>query len=178
MRKLSIITLVVLVIALGSGILYFQKRGAFQDPEIKVTTAPAYVIAGKNYKGKMTNKAFGELFNSAEKLVAEKKIKGTVAGIFYNNPENATDIIESFVGVIMNDTNEVLPEGYTKKYLPSRKVVEARVANLYGSPLIYPKVDDYAKEHNIKLLNIPALEVYPPTKEVYVQVPIDTAVQK
>jgi GyrI-like small molecule binding domain len=172
MRKVSIIILLVLVVLLGTGIIYFYKKGAFHEPDIKVTTSPAYTIAGVAYEGKMTSKEFGKLFNDAEWMIEKKKLKGTVCGIFYDNPEDASSVIKAFIGVILNDTNQVLPPGYSKRNLAARKVIEAHVKNLYGSPLIYPKINDYAEEHQIKLSQVPSLEVYPPTKEVFVQVPI------
>lgn len=171
-RKFSIAALAVLVIVFGTGIIYFLKRGAFKDPEIKVTEAPAYVVAGTLFKGRVTGKEFGRLFDEADKLVAEKKIAGRTCGIFYNMPESASEEQEAFVGVLMDDTTQTLPEGYSKRYLPARKVLEGRVDNFIGSPLIYPKLEEYAEEHNIKISTIPAIEIYLPTKEMYVQVPV------
>jgi hypothetical protein len=157
---------------LGTGLIYYFKKGAFQEPELKVTEAPAYTIAGVPFKGKATSKEFGKLFNEADKVVEQKKLNGTVCGIFYNNPEEASDEIDAFVGIIISDTTQSLPENYSKRSLPARKVIEARIDNIYGSPLIYPKIEDYAEEHHIQSKQVPALEIYPATKEVIVQVPV------
>src|SRR6478735_1443455 len=118
MRKLSIAILAVLAILVGTGIIYYFKQGAFKDPEIKISTSPAYVIAGVPFKGKMSSKEFGKLFNDAEKFIEDKKLVGTVCRIFYNNPSDASEVQEAFVGVIMNDSSQALPQGYSKRKLP------------------------------------------------------------
>lgn len=175
MRRFSVITLVVLAILFIFGIVFYNKMGAFEDPEVKVITVPAYVVAGTPFKGKAATKEFGKLFNEADKLVEEKKLSGQVCGIFYTDPNHGNEETEAFVGVILSDTAQTLPEGYSKRYLPSRKVIQAHIANGIGSPVIYPKIEDYAKEHKISYKTIPALEIYPSPKEVFVQVPVDSA---
>lgn len=177
MRKFSVTSLTVLTVLFVFGIIFYYRSGAFEEPEIKVMSAPSYTIAGTFYKGKPQSREFGKLFNEADKLVEQKKLSGTVCGVYYTNPENGNEETEAFIGIILSDTSQPLPQEYTRRYLPARQVIQAHVANGVGSPLVYPKIEDFAKEKKIAYKPIPALEIYPSSREVFVQVPVDGAVK-
>lgn len=173
MRKLSIITLAVLAVLLCIGVFYYYKLGGFNPPEIKIINAPSYIIAGKPYVGKMTTKEFAALFTEAEVLVEKKELEGLVCGIFYNNPEKENDTIDAFIGLIIKDSTKTLPVGYSYRYLKGRKIVQAHIkSHLLVSPSIYTDIQDFAKEKNIELLHVPALEIYLGTKELFIEIPV------
>jgi hypothetical protein len=173
MRKLSIISLAIVVILFFAGLFYYYKLGGFNPPDIKITNAPQYIIAGKPYKGKMTTKEFGMLFSDAEKLVEKKELEGVVCGVFYNNPEKENDTIDAFVGLVVKDSIEVLPSGYSYRFVKARKVVQAHIkSHLLVSPSIYIDIQDFAKENNVELTHVPAVEIYPSNKELLIEVPL------
>ena len=173
MRKISIITLGLLAILFFVGLFFYARYGGFNDPEIKITTVPVCTIAGKAYSGKMTSKEFGQLFEVAEKLVKEGKVKGDIAGIFYTNPQKDTATIEAFIGVLLKDSLQDLPEDYAIRTVAERKVVQAHIkAHVLVSPFVYPDIEEFAKENNIELAHVPAVEIYPSTEEMFIQVPV------
>lgn len=172
MKKSTKVILVVLAVIFFTAVFFYYKLGGFRDPEIKLAEAPAYVIAGKPYKGKMTSKEFGKLFEESENYLANKTLKGRSCGVFYNNPEKETDTIDAFVGILLDDETQKIPQGYTLKNIPARKIVRAHIeAHILVSPFIYPDIDDFAKEKNITLQHVPALEIYPSREEMIIEVP-------
>lgn len=173
MRKISIITLGLLAILFFVGLFFYARYGGFNDPEIKTITVPEYKIIGKEYTGKMTAKEFGQLFEAAEKMLKEGKVKGDVAGVFYTNPQKESDTVQAFVGVLLKDSLQVLPEGYTIRTVAERKVIQAHIkAHVLVSPFVYPDIEEFAKENNIVLTHVPAVEIYPSTEEMFIQVPV------
>lgn len=173
MRKASKITLIVLALIFVVGIFFYHRLGGFNEPELTIAQAPEYTVAGKAYKGKMTGKEFGSHFEEAEKHLKNNVLAGTVAGVFYNNPEKSNDTIDAFVGIILSDTLRQLPEGYSKRKIPARKVVRAHIkSHLLVSPFIYPDMEEYAEEQKSELLHVPALEIYPGEKEMIIEMPV------
>lgn len=174
MKKSSKITLIVLGIIFIVGLFFYYRLGGFNKPEITMVVAPAYQIAGKPYTGKMTTKEFGSLFKEAETHIEKKNLEGRVSGIFYTKPEKENDTIAAFVGVILNDTLQKLPEGYTLKVIPERKIIRATIhAHILVSPFIYPDIEDYAKEQKVELLHVPAVEIYLSNSEMIIEVPVN-----
>jgi hypothetical protein len=173
MKKSSKITLIVLGIIFIVGLFFYYRLGGFNKPEITMVQAPAYHVAGKSYKGKMTTKEFGTLFKEAETFVEKKELAGRVSGIFYSKPEKENDTITAFVGVILDDPTQKLPVGYTIKEIPARKIIRATIhAHILVSPFIYPDIEDYAGEQKVELLHVPAVEIYISNSEMIIEVPV------
>src|SRR5687767_3758880 len=105
-RKVLLITATVLFLA---GFITYYKLGGFNKPKLSVYMAPDYIIAGRHYKGKMNDKAFGHTFTEVEEAIGNKSLNGTLCGVFYNNPQNAKDSIDAFIGVIVPARTDKLP---------------------------------------------------------------------
>jgi hypothetical protein len=173
MRKASKIILIVLAILFVIGFYYYHKLGGFNEPEITVAEAPGYVVVGKPYQGKMTSKELGNLFEEAETYLEKKTLRGTSAGVFYSNPEKENDTIKAFVGVILSDTSQALPQGYEKRSIPARKILRAHIkSHLLVAPFIYPKLEEQAKLKKVELLHVPSIEMYPSDMEMIIEVPV------
>lgn len=174
MRKASIITLGLLGVLFLIGLFFYNKFGGFNLPEIKVITSEKCMIVGKEYSGKLTSKEFGKLFENAEAFIKEGKLKGQIGGIFYSSPEKTSDSIIAFIGVVVKDSLNDLPDGYSLRTLDSRKVIQAHIkAHILVAPDIYPDIEEYAKENKIKSLKVPALEIYPSNEEMFIEVPVE-----
>jgi len=176
MRKASKITLIALAILFIIGLYYYHKLGGFNEPEIKIAHASAYVVAGKPYVGKMMgqgSKEFGQLFNEADKYIEDKILTGVSVGVFYNNPRKENDTITAFVGVILKDTLQKLPNGYVYRRIPARKIVRAHIkSHMLVAPFIYPDIEEFAKLQKVELIYNPYLEMYPGDKEMIIEVPV------
>jgi hypothetical protein len=77
-----------------------------------------------------------------------------------------------FVGAILKDTNQTLPEGYTKRYIPARKVIQAYIKDARVAPQIYPDIFEFADSAKINVVMKEYLEIYYPSKESYIEVPV------
>jgi effector-binding domain-containing protein len=173
MRKLSIVSLVGLLILFGFMIFYYYKIGGFESAEMKTMNSPDYVIAGKQFNNKMNSKELGQLFNEVEAVIKKEKRNAKLCGIFYNHPNDINDTIKGFVGMILIDTAQKIPAGYSIKKIPSRKVLQAYVKSVYSAPQVYDQIEDYAEEKNLKLdFSSGYLEIYPTTNDMFVEVAV------
>ncbi|MFN3402884.1 MAG: GyrI-like domain-containing protein [Cytophagaceae bacterium] len=163
-----------LIAFLVAGVILYAWLGGFKDPAITVVDAGPYYVAGKKFHSRLNDKALGNFFNEAEELGSKAYPDGTVAGIFYNEPVKPTDTISAFIGIAFSAKPDSLPENYSLDSLPARRVVEARIESHYlVVPVnIYAKIQEYAKQQNMKLQMTPALELYPGENKLVVQVPV------
>jgi hypothetical protein len=169
------IGLVFAVIIIGSAVYLYSKLGGFSKTTMSVVSSPEYIIAGKPYKGTMKSPAFGRLFQEADTFIIKNKLKDKawVCGIFYNNPLKDKDTLIAFIGVVVKDTLGTISHGYSYRRIEPRKVIRANIkAHYLFAPSIYPEIEDYAKENNIQLKQVPSIEIYPSEDEVVVEVPV------
>jgi hypothetical protein len=174
MRKASIITLAVLTILFFVGLFYFYKLGGFNETEIKVINVPESKMLGKQYKGQMGAKGYGRLFEESEELLKKGKVKGDIAALFFNNPKKGTDTADVFIGIILKDSLHNIPEGFSLRKIPGRKVLQAHIqADILIAPFVFPDLEEYAKENNIVLKQNLTLEIYPGRDDMYIQIPVE-----
>lgn len=149
-RKFPLIIGVLLAVGFG----VYGYLGGFNQVKIVSTTSKPTFVAGKYFAGGMKDKAFGNYFQEAAKLLEEKKIAGHLGNIYYNNPEETHDSIRAFVGVIVADSLVKLPPGYElRKWEGGQPVLQASVnAHFFLSPgKLYPGLFEHAKQNNLKL---------------------------
>jgi effector-binding domain-containing protein len=170
MRRIWL-TLAFVILVLG--VFLYTYFGGFEDPVITVTNSKSFTIAGFSYEGQMNDKAFGNNFRKADSLVNNKIVTGKVAGYFYNQPKQGEDKIKAFVGVIVDDTTVTSISNLQKKTFPERKVVQAVIeAHYMIMPVnIYPKIQEFAKEKNLKISE-ESVEIYESDKKLVIQVPV------
>ena len=137
--------------ALGFG--YYGYLGGFDNPDISLTTSRTAFIAGQYYEGPADNEAFGEYFKKAGQLQQSGALPGTLANIYYNNPEEKSDTIKAFIGIMAADTSMVLPAGYQwRLWQGGQRVVRVstRAHYLLAPNKLYPALFDYLKAHQLK----------------------------
>jgi len=169
------ILLVIALVVIVSGVVVYYKMGGFNSPEMVIFKSPPFTIVGKNYTGRMNEKAFGKMFEDAEELVKNGKVKGMVCAWFENSPEAAKDTVKAFIGVCLfiNDSLTTVPQGYSVKQLPFRYVAQAHIKASYMlAPKVYPKLKEFAKEKGSPVNDAPALELYKSENEVIIQLPV------
>jgi|GEM_PF-529507 hypothetical protein len=173
MNKKLLVWIGALVVLVVLGGYAYHTLGGFNKPEFEVKEAPAFYMLGRPYQGILADKAFGDLFNEAEKLKAEKFPDGLVAGYFYNETKKGTDTIKAFVGLLFE--KPVAPiQDYSILKIDERKVVEVTVnAHFLVAPAnIYDKLKEFGKEQNLSVEVSPALEIYPKERQFVIQVPV------
>lgn len=168
MRKISLITLGILLVLFSIGLFYYYKMGGFEKPVITIVDAPAYVVVGKAYIGDA--QGVGKFANETDKLIEQKKINGVSCDVYYSHPDSAK--LNAFVGAILKDTTQALPEGYTKKYIPARKIIRAYIRDWRVAPRIYPDINEFADSAKLQLSYKEYLEIYQQNKESYIEVPV------
>lgn len=132
---------------------YYGYLGGFNKPEISITTSRPRYVAGQYYEGPADSPAFGEYFKKAGQLQASKALTGSLANIYYNNPETQEDTIKAFIGILVPDTSAALPAGYEwRVWKGGNKVVRVstRAHYLLAPNKLYPALFDYLKEHQLK----------------------------
>ena len=151
---------------------FYGYLGGFDSPDIAVTTSAPVTIVGKYYAGQVEDKQFDLLFQEIGKTIADKKLVGTLANIYYNNPEDQNDSIKAFIGVAVKTAPIPLPEGYELRQYPGGKRV-VRVTSqahfLLAPNKLYPALFEYLKSQNLKVKK-QYLEMFPQNKEALVEV--------
>ena len=166
--------LVIIVIVVAAGFSVYAYLGGFNSPEIRVTTAKPQYIAGYYYAGPVEGEQLGQLFRQAAEVLEKKELSGELANIYYNSPDNQSDSLKAFIGILIQDTTVQLPTGYSLRKLPGgRKVVEASVnAHYMLSPKkIYPALFNYLEKEKIKTRQV-YLEIFPNERIAIVQTDI------
>ncbi|WP_026462260.1 GyrI-like domain-containing protein [Adhaeribacter aquaticus] len=162
--------LVLTVVAIGC----YAYLGGLNKPAIQIKTSQKRMVAGKEYAGPANSNELGRLFQETVRLVEAKKLPNTMANIYYNNPEKREDSIKAFVGVLVSDTTQTLPAGYSLRYLPeTKKIVQASVkAHFILAPnKLYPALFEYIQENKLKTKD-EFLEFFGPDNQATLQVEI------
>lgn len=149
----------------------YAYLGGFNEPTVRVTTSDTHFIAGQYFTGPLADKQLGELFRSAAENLDAKKLQGTLANIYYNNPEQEKDSIKAFIGVKITDTTATLPAGYElRKVAGGKKVVQATInAHYMLSPKkLYPALFDYLKKNKLQTQTT-YLEIFPSHQRALIQ---------
>jgi hypothetical protein len=151
---------------------YYGYLGGFNTPDIKIMTSTHRYVAGQYYEGPADDPAFGEFFKKASQLQESKTLPGTLANIYYNNPEGKSDTIKAFIGILVPDSRVALPAGYQLRvWQGGRKVVQVstRAHYLLAPNKLYPALFDYLKANQLKTRS-QYLELFPEKNQALVEV--------
>ena len=155
--------LLIILLVLTIGFSVYGYLGGFNQVQIISTTSKPVFVAGKFFAGNMQDKTLGGYFQEAAKLLEEKKVAGYLGNIYYNNPEEAHDSIQAFIGIVVPDSSAKLPAGYELRQWPSNQpVVQASInAHFFIAPnKLYSGLFDYAKKNKLNLKKL-YLEEFP-----------------
>jgi hypothetical protein len=166
-KKFLLVILGLMAVAFG----YYGYLGGFNKPDISIATSSARYVAGQYYEGPADSRQFGEYFKRAGQLQTSKDLTGSLANIYYNNPETQQDTIKAFIGVLMPDTSVALPAGYEwRVWKGGRRVVQVstRAHYLLAPNKLYPALFDYLKENKLKTAP-QYLELFPQKDQAMVE---------
>ncbi len=161
-----------LLIAAGTGL--FAWLGGFSGTTVTSTNSQDLIIAGKAFKGHTKDQALGNTFRQVAQVLDQKELEGVPANIYYNNPDEASDTISAFIGVLLPDTTQRLPADFELRTVPGgRKVLRAEVNAHYmlAPNKLYEALFDYAEKQNLKLEPF-YVEWFPENKKGVVEVPV------
>jgi len=153
---------------------FYGYLGGFDSPEINIATSEPVNIVGKYYAGLVEDQQFSQLFQKIGKDLEAKKLSGTLANIYYNNPEDQNDSIKAFIGIAVKTSPTRLPDGYELRQLPGGKRVirvTSRAHYLLAPNKLYPALFDYLKAEKLKVKE-QYLEMFPPKEAALVEAEI------
>ncbi|OKL40733.1 GyrI-like domain-containing protein [Pontibacter flavimaris] len=155
-------------------LVFYTFQGGFTSPDVTLTTSKPMYVAGVSFEGSMEDEAMGKAFQRVSQVLQEKALEGHPGNIYYNNPDRSGDSIRAFIGIIIPDSTDNLPEGYTLRAVPGgRKVIRAEAtASIALLPKkLYAAVFDYAKEEKLQLEEF-YVEWFPEEDKGVLEVPV------
>lgn len=105
MRK-SFIYLGIALLLTGILIIYHQL-GGFKKPGISYVDVNSYRVAGTYYEGRLSDKAWEDLFYKTRQYIEKGILDGDMAIIWYNEPEKEEGNVKAFVGVIVGKEKKI-----------------------------------------------------------------------
>lgn len=131
---------------------FYGYLGGFSSPDIIIATSTPQIIVGKAYNGPVEDARFDNLFREMAQALETKTLAGTLANIYYNNPEEQNGSINAFIGIAVNGASPV-PTGFEQRSLPGGKRI-IRVTSdahiLLAPNKLYPALFDYQKEKKLQ----------------------------
>ena len=131
---------------------FYGYLGGFSSPDIVIATSTPQTIVGKAYNGPVEDARFDKLFREMAQAQENKTLVGTLANIYYNNPEEQNGSINAFIGVAVNGNTSV-PAGFEQRSLPGGKRVIRVTSNthfLLAPNKLYPALFDYLQEERLQ----------------------------
>ncbi len=172
MRRVLIIVASILLLG---GIAGYMVLGGFKKPEIKIITANNYILAGVPFKGAASDEELLNLFDQTRNYHQQGQLKGTLAALYYENPDTDKGKVDAFVGVLVKDSSAVLPQKYQYKFIAATKSVQATITAHYlvaPSPQkIRATMLGYAQEKNLSLQNF-VIEQYLTDTNIILHIPV------
>ncbi|MDN4165974.1 hypothetical protein QWY31_10705 [Cytophagales bacterium LB-30] len=166
--------LVIALLIFGVGLAIFYALGGFNPIQISETQAPAPFLVGQRFEGRYTDQRLSEHFFAAKAWKDKEAVNGTLAVVFYNDPEKAKGQSYNFTGLATADTSKI-PSGYEVIPYPAQRLLQARIE---ANSLVFPRpktvqkeLQAYAAEHGLRLDTL-SIELYRSDRELLVQVPI------
>ncbi len=170
-RKLGIIIIILFVL----GSVFFAILGGFIKPELSQASIPSYIIVGKYFQGKANSDTLLRIFAETKQLHTAGKIPGTLAAVYYRFPGEDKGQVQTWAGVLIKDSNLVLPAGYQIRVFPSSSVIRAVIHAHYMVAPTPDKVKDqlyaFAAQQNLKTGTY-VIEKYLNEKEIIMEIPV------
>lgn len=94
------------------GLLIFGQLGGFNEIMYRRIESVSYIIIGKEYRGAGNSSELEELFNESRTLIEEKIPNGVLVIVSYEHPDQARHIIHYFIGVLLDEIPDNLPNGF------------------------------------------------------------------
>ena len=146
--------LFVLLLTLA-GVGAYAWLGGFQEPTVRLeTTAAPVFLAGQPFAGRASDERFGPLFRHAKEAQDSGRIRGSLANLYYNNPDSGRDTVVALIGLAVADTSQPLPAGFRYRVVPAgQRVLAARLRGtsyLLSPGKLYPAAEQALKDQKLR----------------------------
>lgn len=135
-------------------IIAFWQMGAFNEPEFAYTKSPEYSLAGRTFEGSLAAEGYQKLQQEVQQNWKAGTLDGTRAVYFFNNPDTSK-VVRVLVGLLVSDSSQALPEGWTYHRLPAREVIKTVLSTsrwIAPNPQeMYVQTAGYAQENGLQL---------------------------
>ncbi|TXK52900.1 GyrI-like domain-containing protein [Pontibacter qinzhouensis] len=164
----------IMLLLIAAGAIFYGWLGGFSGTTVTSTNSQQLFVAGKPFRGHTKDEVLGNTFRQVAQVLDEKQLDGVPANIYYNNPDEASDTISAFIGVLVPDTTQQLPGGFEFRTVPGgRQVLRAEVNAHYmlAPNKLYEALFNHAEKNNLKLEPF-YVEWFPEDKKGVVEVPV------
>lgn len=171
----------ILYVLIFSGLIAFVGYyyfGGFEEPELQVVEVNNYHLAGKHFKGILSNKELEKIFFEVRSQYDKGTPAGTFAIVILKEPETAKDTVEQFIGIILEKPADELP-------LPAKwetLTIEADKAvrsTIRSHNLVMPKpheikveLREFARAHKLQPDTTITIEKYLGERHLEIEIPI------
>ncbi|WP_018476460.1 hypothetical protein [Pontibacter roseus] len=171
MSKKFVLVMFVLSIIVAALYAYL---GGFSSATVSEVNSQQLYVAGRAFNGSVKDEQLNSVFRRAAEVLDKKELEGVLGNIYYNNPDESSDSINAFIGVIIPDTAAQLPADYELRSVPgNRRALRSEVDAHYmlAPNKLYEAVFDYAEEQKLALETF-YVEWFPEERKGVVEVPI------
>ncbi len=177
MKTKTLIFILSVICISGLFTYVYYQRGGFNEPIIKTVNQAGRTIHGTTFKGGFYDTNFRKLQAEYGDRIKAGELKGQFVRIF-KTPPSEIDQIEVFVGALLLEGHENLPDSSITYFLPSKKYLQANTnahpSVALGPERLYKKLEDYAKTQGLKIDATQFIELYTKNGELMIEVPIIT----
>ncbi len=149
----------------------YDSLGGFDEVKVTLSRNNVYNIAGKEYKGRITNDSLHATFKQIKDLIITKQVNGELCVINYHG-DFKKNVVHQFVGILLNDDITELPASLEVREFKSATTFKA---GLGMHPLVMPntekveaKIRAVAQEKGIELAPY-SMEILYPDNSILVE---------
>lgn len=156
----------------------YVSLGGFKDVEIHtLQTTGKRILTGVSYHGSIRSAQLDSVFERTRLLHQQGQLRGELGAMYFEVPEKMRKKgeIKAFIGVWESDSSQALPAGFTRRVIPSPRVVQARITAHF---LVSPAPDDvqermraYARQKKLTLENF-VMEKYLSDQSIILEIPV------
>lgn len=174
-KKYILYVLVLTGIIALAGYYYF---GGFEETELQLVEVNDYHLAGKYYKGTLSNKQLEDIFFEVRRQYEKGEPAGTFSIVVLKEPETAKDTVEQFIGIILQEpvAASSLPAGWESLHIKAGQAVRSTIRS---HNLVMPKpfaikeeIKTFAQAQNLKLNPAFTIEKYLGERHLEIEIPV------
>lgn len=141
----------------------YYLLGGFKDLIIVTAKNNIYSIAGKDFKGKISNDTIGLYFNEMRNLVETGKIKGDLCLVNYQEEGLKGKEVHQFIGVLLGEGTTEIPAGLIVREIECETSFKAALVMhplvRINSEKVQAQLYEFAQEKGYNLDNY-SLEIF------------------
>jgi len=141
----------------------------------EVAVSHNYKLLGLDYTGRPASKAMRDSFETLRGFIADGKISGTLALVYFNDAKTKKGEYQMFIGILLDEIPEEYPEEYRLMGVELKRAVQANITVhnvVMPSPnTIESRMEDFARKQGLQLKPL-SIELYQPDNTLRVQIPL------